>query len=68
LIAAVESARAGSVKSIGLLGRGGGKLASIVDIPVVVPHSVTARIQEAHVFVTHFWSSFVENTLFFSEE
>jgi D-sedoheptulose 7-phosphate isomerase len=67
LILAVEAARAMGVKSIGLLGRGGGKLAPMVDMPVVVPHSVTARMQEAHIFIIHFWCFFVESKLF-SEE
>jgi D-sedoheptulose 7-phosphate isomerase len=61
---AVESAKKMGVKSIGLLGRDGGPLASLVDIPVVVPHSVTARIQEAHIFIIHYWCSVVEQALF----
>ena len=61
---AVESAKSLGVKSVGLLGRDGGAMASLVDIPVVVPHSVTARIQEAHIFIIHYWCSVVERSLF----
>jgi D-sedoheptulose 7-phosphate isomerase len=67
VILAVKSAKERRVKSIGLLGRDGGELALVVDIPVVVPHAVTARIQEAHIFIIHLWSSFVEQKLFFPE-
>jgi D-sedoheptulose 7-phosphate isomerase len=66
VIRAVEAARALGVKSIGLLGRDGGELATLVEIPVVVPHSVTARIQEAHIFLIHYWCSVVEQNLFVS--
>jgi D-sedoheptulose 7-phosphate isomerase len=68
VILAVESAKAKGVTSIGLLGRDGGELAPLVDIPVVVPHSVTARIQEAHIFIIHYWCSVVERSLFPSEK
>jgi D-sedoheptulose 7-phosphate isomerase len=65
---AVTSAKNMGVKSIGLLGRDGGPLASEVNIPVIVPHSVTARIQEAHNFIIHYWCFLVETTLFTPEK
>jgi D-sedoheptulose 7-phosphate isomerase len=68
VIHAVESARALGVNSIGLLGRDGGELASLVEVPVVVPHAVTARIQEAHIFIIHYWCAFIEADLFPSEK
>jgi D-sedoheptulose 7-phosphate isomerase len=61
---AVRSAKDVGACSIGLLGRNGGAIASSVDIPVIVPHSITARIQEAHIFIIHFWCAFIENELF----
>ncbi|MEW6418486.1 MAG: D-sedoheptulose 7-phosphate isomerase [Nitrospirota bacterium] len=63
VLLAVEAAKRRGVKSIGLLGRDGGKLAPIVDIPIIIPHPVTARIQEAHIFIIHFWASFVEREI-----
>lgn len=27
-----------------------------VDHAVVIPHDVTARIQEAHIFILHYWA------------
>jgi D-sedoheptulose 7-phosphate isomerase len=65
IVLAVESARNKGARSVGLLGRDGGTLASCVDIPVIVPHSVTARIQEAHIFIIHFWCTMIEQELFF---
>ena len=64
VIVAAESARSKGIRSIGLLGRDGGALASRVDIPVIVPHTVTARIQEAHIFIIHFWCALIERELF----
>ncbi len=39
--------------TIALLGRGGGKIRSVADIPVVVPSDITARVQEAHIMIGH---------------
>jgi len=64
IILAVESAMNVGVRAIGLLGSDGGKIASLVDMAVIVPHSVTARIQEAHIFIIHFWCALIEKELF----
>jgi len=64
VILAMEAAKDRGVKSIGLLGCDGGTLASNVDMAVIVPHSVTARIQEAHIFIIHFWCALIEKELF----
>ena len=53
LIQAVESSRLLNISTIGLLGRNGGQLAPLVDLPIIVPHNTTARIQEAHIFLGH---------------
>ena len=63
VINAVESAKGKGILTIGLLGKNGGKLNNIVDIPVIVSHDVAARIQEAHIFIIHYWSAFVENSI-----
>ena len=36
----------------------------LVDIPIIVPHNVTARIQEVHIFILHFWAAVIEQELF----
>jgi len=53
VLAALEAARGLGMVSIGLTGEGGGKMSDRVDILVDVPASMTARIQEAHLFVEH---------------
>ncbi len=55
VIKAVESAQALGMHTIGLLGKDGGKLKGLVDEALVVPSAVTARIQEVHQMVYHFW-------------
>jgi D-sedoheptulose 7-phosphate isomerase len=53
------------VTSVGLLGKGGGKLKALVDIPIVVPLATTSdRIQELHIKVLHIVIEAVERRLF----
>ncbi len=53
VIRGVEKAREIGAKTIGLLGKQGGKLKDLVDLAIVVPSSDTARIQEAHITIGH---------------
>jgi D-sedoheptulose 7-phosphate isomerase len=53
VIKAVETAKSKGIKTVGLLGKGGGDLKDLVDIPIVVASSNTARIQEAHMKIIH---------------
>ena len=53
VVLAVEKAREMGIKTIGLLGRQGGKLKDKVDLAIVVPSNDTARIQEAHITIGH---------------
>lgn len=55
IILAVEMAHSLGMRTLGLLGKDGGKLKGMVDDPLVVPSAVTARIQEVHEMVYHFW-------------
>lgn len=55
VIRAVASARDLGLRTLGLLGRDGGRLAGLMDEALVVPSTVTARIQEVHQMVYHFW-------------
>ena len=55
VIAAVMAARNLGCKIIGLTGQGGKKLASLCDAVVMVPSTRTARIQEAHIAIAHYW-------------
>lgn len=53
IVRAVEVARGMGLRTVGLLGRDGGKVAPLCDLAVVVPDRVTARIQEAHILIGH---------------
>ncbi|MBI2303625.1 MAG: SIS domain-containing protein [Chloroflexi bacterium] len=46
--------------SIGLLGGSGGELAGLVDIPLLVPSDVSARVQECHLTISHILCALVE--------
>lgn len=63
VIKAVELAHFMGVQTIALLGRDGGKLGSIVDVPLVVKGSETAHIQEAHLAMYHAWCRYFDNVL-----
>ena len=52
-IKAVQQAAEIGVTTIGLLGRDGGKLAPLCDVPIIVNSDSTARIQEAHILIAH---------------
>ena len=60
---AVRKATSMGIQTIGLLGKDGGGLKGEVGCPVIVPHTRTARIQEAHGFILHFWACCVDETV-----
>lgn len=60
VLAAVRTARALGLKTIGLTGHGGGALAGLVDCPIVVPSDNTQRIQEAHITIGHILCELIE--------
>jgi D-sedoheptulose 7-phosphate isomerase len=65
VIKAVELAKSKGIKSIALLGKGGGKLKDMVDIPIVVPFTKnTDRVQEIHIKLIHLFIEGVERKLF----
>ena len=61
IIAAVDAAKKCGIKTIGLTGQDGGQLADEVDILVSVPSKVTARIQEAHILIGHWWCQLADH-------
>ncbi len=68
VLEAVREARHRGLRSIGLTGRGGGKLAPAVDVAIVVPSADTQRIQESHIAVGHVLCELVEEALFASDD
>jgi len=64
VLRAVAVAKARGITTVGLLGKGGGKLRGEVDVPIVVPLATTSdRIQEVHIKVLHIVIEAVEREL-----
>lgn len=60
----VEEARMIGARTVAWSGKGGGKLAAMVDCPLVVPSADTQRIQEAHITLGHIIAELVDDALF----
>ncbi|HOU24609.1 MAG TPA: D-sedoheptulose 7-phosphate isomerase [Anaerolineae bacterium] len=61
---AARVAREKGLQVIALTGKGGGQLASLADVSVVIPSENTQRIQEGHIAVGHILCDLVEVALF----
>jgi D-sedoheptulose 7-phosphate isomerase len=64
VLRAAERARAGGLIVIGLTGQGGGKLAPLSDVAILVPSTVTAHIQESHLAIEQLIALLVERELY----
>jgi len=64
VLEAVKAAREIGVRTIGLTGCGGGRLAPLCDICIVVPSDEVQRIQEAHIAVGHMICEHAETGLY----
>lgn len=64
VVDAVKTAGDHGLTTIGLLGKGGGKILHLVDHPIIVPSEHTPRIQEAHITIGHVLCALVEEALF----
>ncbi len=53
VVNAMQAAKEIGATTVGLTGGTGGKLTSICQYNLIMPSTVTARIQEAHIFVGH---------------
>jgi len=63
IMLALETAKARGLKTIAMLGRDGGDTLGLADVDLLVPHDVTARIQEAHLVLIHTICDLVEPRL-----
>ena len=64
VIKAVNVAKDKEANVIGLLGKTGGELKDLVDIPLIVPSQITDRIQEIHIKCIHIFIEGIERNLF----
>lgn len=53
VVEAFRAAKNKGCRTVGLLGRKGGKSAELCDLAIIVPHSSTPRIQEVHGVIIH---------------
>jgi len=60
IVEALRSARKMECRTVGLLGREGGSALALCDLPLVVRHQSTARIQEVHGMIIHLVSQMLE--------
>jgi len=63
VVEAVRMAGRKGMQTIGMLGGDGGQLGAMVDHALVVPDPVTARVQEAHIFLIHYLAEHIEARL-----
>jgi len=63
LVQAFETARKRGLKTVALLGKGGGKIKERVDFPLIVPSDNTPRIQEAHITIIHILCEEIEKRI-----
>ena len=59
----LRQARAMGLSTVGLSGGTAGEMAGFCDAMIVVPSSVTARIQEMHILIGHIWCNALEQRL-----
>jgi D-sedoheptulose 7-phosphate isomerase len=62
IVLALEAARAKGVRTLGLLGKGGGPCAPLCDTALIVESTETEQVQEAHQVILHLILEAVEGT------
>ena len=63
VIHAIEQANNLGIQTLGLLGNDGGRIRHMCGTSVVVPSTVTARIQEYHILIVHTLCGIIEQEL-----
>ena len=64
VVNALRRARAQGLKTVGLTGKGGGRMAEYCDVLMAVPLTETPRIQEVHLVTYHAICAALEERLF----
>lgn len=63
VLRAMAAARELGIATIGLTGRGGGRLRTACDVAICVPADETNHIQEMHIAIGHYLCGFVEDAV-----
>lgn len=61
ILRAAIAAKKKDVKILALTGNDGGKLKDLADLALIVPHEVTARIQEMHILIGHIFCEYIDS-------
>ncbi len=64
LLRAFEAAQGKAIRTVALVGRDGGAMASMADVAIVVPSMQTPRIQESHILIGHLLCDIIERVRF----
>ncbi len=64
VINAFESAKERDIKTVALVGRDGGRMATMADYAIIVPSNATPRIQESHLLIEHMICDIIEKEMF----
>ncbi len=64
VLAALRSARTLGIKTIGMTGKTGGKMAEFCDILIKIPSAKTPHIQECHIMLGHIICQIIEDSIF----
>lgn len=63
VIYGIKQAKKMGIKTVALTGGDGGELVKLAEISLVVPSSITARVQEAHITIGHIICELIEEAL-----
>jgi len=64
ILQGMKKAKELGMKTIGFIGKKGGELKGLVELPLIVPSDDVPRIQEAHITIGHIICYLVEKELF----
>ena len=65
IIHAIEKCKENKICTLSLLGNNGGTVGKISDFSIIVPSTITARIQEMHIMICHLLCEIIEDKLGF---
>ncbi len=65
IIHAIEKCKENKICTLSLLGNNGGTAGKISDFSIIVPSTITARIQEIHIMICHLLCEIIEDQLGF---